>query len=212
MARLALFDLDDNLLDRETAFRTWARHFIEFHNLSESSLETINRNDLEEDLPVFLLLEKLRAAFGLRTSVAELVDQFWAVYPTCFTVQDSTYDALTRLRLSGWKLGIVTNGPLTQWKKVEATNLTEYFDGFCISGEIGIRKPDVRIFNEAAKRCGAELDGWMIGDDAEADIVGGHEAGLQTIWFPRGQAWERDGMVRNAIALTIAEAVETILA
>ena len=102
MSRLALFDLDDTLLDGESAFRTWAHHFVDCHNLSESSLETIIRIDLEGDMPVLLFLKKLRAALGIRTSVGELVKQFWAVYPTCFTVQDSTYDALKRLRLSGW--------------------------------------------------------------------------------------------------------------
>jgi FMN phosphatase YigB (HAD superfamily) len=211
MSRLALFDLDDTLLDRESAFRLWAHDFIDRHNLSESSLETIIRIDLEGDMPVPLFFKELREALGIRTSVGELVDQFWAVYPTYFTVPDSTYDALKRLRLSGWKLGVVTNGPLTQWKKIEAANLLPYFDGVCVSGEIGVRKPDIGIFIEAAERCGTALDGWMVGDSADADIVGGHEAGLQTIWFPRGQAWARIGLVPDAIAATIAEAVETIL-
>lgn len=208
---LALFDLDDTLLDGESAFLIWAHHFADYNNLSESSLETIIRIDREEDMPVLPFLKKLRSAFGIRTSFGELVDQFWSVYPTCFTVHDATYDALKRLRLSGWKLGIVTNGPSTQWKKIEATNLIPYFDGFCVSGEIGVRKPDLGIFIEAAKRCGAELEGWMIGDNADADIVGGHRAGLQTIWFPRGQAWEIDGLIPSTTAATIAEAVETIL-
>lgn len=211
MSRLALFDLDDTLLDGEAAFRAWAQHFVGRYHLSETQLETIIRIDRDEDLPVLPFLEKLRGTFGIRTSVEELVEQFWVAYPACFTVQVSTYDALERLRLSGWKLAMVTNGPSTQWKKIEATNLTPYFDGICVSGEIGFRKPDIGIFIEAAKRCDAELDGWMIGDNAEADIVGGHSAGLHTIWFSRGQAWEIDGLVPNATAATIAEAVETIL-
>ena len=211
MSRLALFDLDDTLLDRESAFRTWACNFIDGHNLSESSMETIIRIDLEGDKPVLLFFAELREALGIRTGVRELVGQFWDIYPTCFTVPDSTYDALKRLRLAGWKLGIVTNGPPTQWKKVEAVNLLPYFDGFCISEEIGIRKPDIGIFIEVAERCGAALDGWMVGDSADADIVGGHEAGLQTIWFPRGQVWEKNWLVPDAIAASIAEAVETIL-
>ena len=212
MSRLALFDLDDTILDREFAFRTWALDFIEHQNLSESSLETIVRLDVEGDKPVPVFFNELREALGLRTSVGELVDQFWSVYPACFSVPDSTFDALTRLRLAGWKLGVVTNGPATQWKKIEAANLLPYFDGFCVSGEVGIRKPDIGIFIEAAERCGAELDGWMVGDSADADIVGGHEAGLQTIWLPRGQTWDKTGLVPDAIASTIAEAVETILA
>jgi FMN phosphatase YigB (HAD superfamily) len=211
MSRLALFDLDDTLLDRESAFRLWAHDFIDRHNLSDSPLETIIRIDLEGDTPVPLFFKELRRAFGIRTSVGELVDQFWAVYPTCFEVPDSTYDALKRLRLSGWKLGVVTNGPLTQWKKIEATNLLPYFDGVCISGEIGVRKPDIGIFIAAAEQCGVALDGWMVGDSADVDIVGGHGAGLQTIWFPRGQAWESIGLAPDAIAVTVVEAVEIIL-
>ena len=136
MSRLALFDLDDTLLDRESAFHTWAHGFIDCHNLSESSMETIIQIDLEGDKPVLLYFTELREALGIRTSVGELVEQFWDVYPTCFTVPDSTFDALKRLRLAGWKLGIVTNGPPTQWKKIEAANLIPYFDGFGISGEI----------------------------------------------------------------------------
>lgn len=212
MSRLALFDLDDTLLDRESAFRLWALDFIDRHNLSESFLEPIIRLDLAGNSPVLLFFTELREVLGIRTSVGELVDQFWTVYPTFFTVPNSTYDALERLRRSGWKLGIVTNGPPTQWKKIKAANLLPYFDGFCVSGEVGFRKPDIGIFIEAAERCGVVLDGWMVGDSADADIVGGHEAGLQTIWFPRGRAWEKIGVAPDAIAATISEAVETILA
>ena len=194
------------------AFRTWALDFIAYQNLSESALETIVRLDVEGDKPVLLFFNELREALRLRTSVGELVDQFWSVYPACFAVPDSTFDALTALRLAGWKLGVVTNGPPTQWKKIEAANLLPYFDGVCVSGEVGFRKPEVGIFIEAARRCGATLDGWMVGDSADADIVGGHEAGLQTIWLPRGQTWEKTGLVPDAIAVTIAKAVEMILA
>jgi len=38
-------------------------------------------------------------------------------------------------------------------------------DACCISGELSIRKPDPRIFEIAAARCGESLDdAWMIGD------------------------------------------------
>lgn len=211
MLKLALFDLDDTLLDREPAFLLWAHAFIDRHNLSEDSLELVIQTDLDGNKPRRLFFEELREALGVATNVGELVDQYWTVYPSYFRVEDSTFDALRRLRHSGWKLGIVTNGPPTQWKKIEAANLTPYFDAYCISEEIGIRKPDIGIFMEAARQCGSTLNGWMVGDSAESDIVGGQAAGLQTIWFPRGQTWDKTDSVPDAIATTIAEAVEIIL-
>jgi len=43
----------------------------------------------------------------------------------------------------------------------------------CVSSVIGARKPDLAIFEEAAKLCELPLAGWMIGDSPEADVAGG---------------------------------------
>jgi FMN phosphatase YigB (HAD superfamily) len=60
-------------------------------------------------------------------------------------------------------------------------------DSVCISGAEGFRKPDQRIFALAAERAGAQLtSGWMIGDNPQADIAGGRDAGLRTVWLSRG--------------------------
>jgi FMN phosphatase YigB (HAD superfamily) len=69
--------------------------------------------------------------------------------------------------------------------------LGERVDACCVSGEVDIRKPDVRIFQLAAERCGATLadGGWMVGDNREHDILGGRAAGLRTMWIGRRDAW-----------------------
>jgi len=52
--------------------------------------------------------------------------------------------------------------------KIERSGLGERVDACCVSGELGIRKPDVRIFQLATERCGLALvdGGWMIGSRA----------------------------------------------
>lgn len=97
--------------------------------------------------------------------------------------------ALTELRASGWRVGIVTNGTAdNQLGKIQRTGLADAVDGYALSGIEGIRKPDVGLFEIAAKRCGMSLTdgGWMVGDHPVADIGGGHAAGLHTIWINRG--------------------------
>ncbi|MFI6811893.1 HAD family hydrolase [Nonomuraea sp. NPDC050328] len=53
------------------------------------------------------------------------------------------------------------------------------------SGLEGVRKPDPRLFELAAQRCGG---GWMVGDDLTADIQGAAAAGLRTIWVDHGSS------------------------
>ncbi|MGI5162240.1 HAD family hydrolase [Microbispora sp. CA-102843] len=93
------------------------------------------------------------------------------------------------LRASGWRVAIVTNGTAdNQLGKIRQTGLAEVVDAYALSGLEGIRKPDVGLFEIAAKRCGVALaeGGWMIGDNLTADIAGGRAAGLRTIWIDRG--------------------------
>ena len=52
----------------------------------------------------------------------------------------------------------------------------------------------------------------MVGDSAEADIGGGSNAGLKTIWMARGRDWPSDDFVPDHIVDSIPQAVDVILA
>lgn len=132
-------------------------------------------------------------------------------YPACFTVDDGTVESIRALRSTGWKLGIITNGASFQLDKLTATNLIDEFDAICISENVGASKPEVAIFEEAARRCGEPLAGWMVGDSLHADIEGGRRAGLRTIWMARGRTRLRENPVPDAIVATIPEAVDIML-
>ncbi|MER6827449.1 HAD-IA family hydrolase [Streptosporangium sp. NPDC000563] len=98
-------------------------------------------------------------------------------------------DGLSRLRASGWKVAIVTNGTAdNQLGKIQRTGLAEAVDAYALSGVDGMRKPDIGLFEVAAKRCGMALEGggWMVGDNLVADIGGGRAVGLRTIWIDQG--------------------------
>ncbi|MGI9599442.1 MAG: HAD family hydrolase, partial [Acidimicrobiales bacterium] len=62
-------------------------------------------------------------------------------------------------------------------------------DAVCISGDIGIEKPDPRIYRAAAELTNTPLDGWMVGDSPVNDVVGAARLGLRTAWIRRGRAW-----------------------
>jgi 5'-nucleotidase len=84
------------------------------------------------------------------------------------------------------KLGIITNGfTALQQIRLERTGLRDYFDALVISEEVGVPKPDSRIFDYALTLAGNPERSrvLMVGDTAESDIRGGNNAGLATCWL-----------------------------
>ena len=86
------------------------------------------------------------------------------------------------------RLALVTNGaPDVQREKLAGTTLAARFGAIVISAELGIAKPDRRIFEHALRAVGAGRDeSVMIGDSLSRDIAGARGAGLRSIWIDRG--------------------------
>jgi putative hydrolase of the HAD superfamily len=85
------------------------------------------------------------------------------------------------------RLALVTNGaPDVQREKLAGTTLARYFGAVVISGEVGVPKPESRIFEIALERIGASVDeAVMVGDSLARDVAGAHAAGLPAVWIDR---------------------------
>jgi len=208
---LALFDLDNTLLDREAAFARWAHTFCETHGLADGAHDWLVAADEDGFRPREEVFADVRARYDLDPPVDDLVEAYQREYPASFVFPDPSRVALRRLRSAGWKVGIVTNGHQFQERKLEVAGLRHEVDGVCISALVDSWKPDPGIFLEAARRCGADLVGWMVGDSGSADIRGGQAVGLRTIWIHRGREWDLGDPAPDARASDIAEAVGVIL-
>lgn len=84
------------------------------------------------------------------------------------------------------KLGIITNGfTALQQIRLERTGLRDYFDLLVISEQVGVAKPDRRIFDYTFEQMNQPSRDrvLMVGDTAESDILGGINAGIATCWL-----------------------------
>ncbi|HEY5108941.1 MAG TPA: HAD family hydrolase [Acidimicrobiales bacterium] len=208
---VALFDLDNTLLDREAAFARWARSFCESNGLPDDAHAWLVAVDDDGLRPREELFAGVRIRFDLAAPVDELVDAYHRDYPASFTFPDDSRNALRRLRSAGWKVAVVTNGPKSQERKLEVTQLGDEVDAVCVSALVESWKPDIGIFEEAARRCGVDLEGWMVGDSGPADIRGGQRVGLRTIWIHRGRSWDLGGPGPDAQVSDVPAAVRIIL-
>ncbi|AUG80284.1 hypothetical protein CFP65_5587 [Kitasatospora sp. MMS16-BH015] len=215
MQQLALFDLDNTLLDRDAAFARWLDEFAADRRLDDSARAWLAAADRLHSGPMEGWFRLVRAEFGLAEPVAELWAQYRRRMPRLAVCRAEDLAALGALRAAGWRTAIVTNGMTdSQRAKIRRTGLAELVDGWCISAEVGIRKPDRGIFELAARRCGARLaeGGWMTGDNLLQDIAGARSAGLRTIWLHHGRPRPEAGAAApDHTVSTVAEAVSLLL-
>ncbi|GAA3407699.1 HAD family hydrolase [Streptosporangium vulgare] len=175
MQQLALFDLDNTLVNLDEAFQTWAAEFADGYGLGCEAVNWLLALDQAGYPHHEVFFAKVREYFTLTESVEELWGRYRRRMPYLVRCQPEMMDGLARLRALGWKVAIVTNGTAdNQLGKIQRTGLAEAVDAYALSGLEGIRKPDACLFEIAAKRCGMVLadGGWMVGDHLVSDIGG----------------------------------------
>ena len=105
-------------------------------------------------------------------------------------------ELLGTLRERGKKLGLITNGfAETHYEKLELLGLQSSFDAILCADEVGMVKPDPKIFLHACELLDTPpARAAMVGDRYFRDIVGAREAGLFTVYIsmhaekiPQGQ-------------------------
>ena len=113
------------------------------------------------------------------------MQNFWDnQFPACFTINPNTFNILNAIKRE-MKVAIITNGStLRQKAKIFNTYLHRYFNLIIISEEVGMSKPDKRIFELALKKLEVQpKSALFVGDDFEKDIAGCQNAYMKGIWF-----------------------------
>jgi putative hydrolase of the HAD superfamily len=205
-------DLDNTLIDRAAGYRAWAEHYVAALGRDAAEVEwlvTIDHDGMRPREPIF---EEIRSRWGLAESVAELVERYRSEYPRFLpAITPAVAERLAGLRRSGWRVAVVTNGPPSQRAKVEGCGLLPLIDAVVISDEIGVSKPDLRIFREAARLAGGDIgQAWLVGDNPEADIAPAVELGIPGIWLRRGRQWVEPRWQPHAVAESIEEALRLV--
>ncbi|MET9899787.1 HAD family hydrolase [Streptomyces sp. NPDC006446] len=208
---LALFDLDNTLIDRSAGLERWARSFAHSRFLPRDAEDVICDRLRKRAYPDDFV--GLGATFGLNDDPGDLWHEYVDGVARSVRCFPGAREGLETLRSAGWTTGIATNGAGDiQRAKLAATSLAPLFDGICVSGEVGARKPERRFFEAAAAECGATLNagGWMVGDDPETDMDGARAAGLRTLWVANGREWADGLREPDVMVASIVEAIEVL--
>lgn len=96
---------------------------------------------------------------------------------------------LLKLRESGFKIGVVTDGvPVKQWEKLLRLGLGDFFHTVVVAEIPAQQKPNPTPFMKACENLGVKpVDCAFIGDRLDKDILGANLVGMASIRILRGR-------------------------
>lgn len=114
-----------------------------------------------------------------------------AAWPTLWSrpPQDA-HGTLASLAGRGYRLGVVSNSNGTVRASLETAGLGTHLGCVLDSGDVGIEKPDPRIFAMAAERLGADASQCVhVGDLNAVDVAGARAAGMHAVLLDPDGVW-----------------------
>ncbi len=202
--RHLFFDLDRTLWDFDTS-ATEAFHKIyskfDLKNKGIGSVDLFKKkytyhNDilwnqyregkLAKEILRGLRFEHTLEEFGIKDKeLAQQIGEYYVyVSPLLVHLFPNAHEILAYL-YPRYHLHIITNGfSEVQFTKLKSAELDKYFNEIITSEEAGVKKPDPLIFSFAFNRTKAHAgESLMIGDDAEVDILGARQIGMDQVLF-----------------------------
>jgi putative hydrolase of the HAD superfamily len=97
-------------------------------------------------------------------------------------------EVVRELKRRGYKLALVADGRPGTYRNVLAQHgIYDLFEAFAISEEVGVEKPDRRIFIHALDQLGIAQDEYgrtiMVGNYLERDVKGANAVGMISVWL-----------------------------
>jgi putative hydrolase of the HAD superfamily len=95
---------------------------------------------------------------------------------------------------SAVQLGIISDGlPIKQWEKILRLGIDTFIPNVFISEEVGIKKPNPKLFSLAVEKVGVNPENSIyIGDRFDNDIVPAKQIGMHTCLVHRLGKYDRD--------------------
>ena len=197
--KFLLFDLDHTLLDFDTAedvaltqllkeegvtdIQAYKDYYVPMNKSlwKDLELKKITKQEL-----VNTRFSKMFSHFGIEKDGVYLSERYQFYLAQQGQVFSGAMELLDSLIDRGYELYAATNGITTiQTGRMAQSGLAPYFNQVFISEQLQTQKPDALFY----EKIGQQIAGFskektlMIGDSLTADIQGGNNAGIDTIWY-----------------------------
>lgn len=197
--KFLLFDLDHTLLDFDAAedvaltellaearvddIEAYKDFYIPMNKAlwDDLALKKISKKDL-----VNTRFSRLFAHFGQEVDGKDFAYRYQDFLSQQGQTLPGATDLLAELAEQNYKIFGATNGVAKIQKgRLANSDIAQHFEHIFISDEVGAQKPDTAFYQAVAAGITAfdQKQALMVGDSLIADIQGGNNAGIDTVWY-----------------------------
>ena len=201
MIKYVLFDLDGTLLDfnkgEKMAFIDTMKKFMnyipnntecnEFSNINEYYFNEFKEGRMERKEFHFNRFKKIYEYLKYDGDILESNKYYINSLKYQAELYDDVLDTIKYLK-DKYRLFVASNGMTeVQVKRLEISNLNNYFEKNYVSEDIGFNKPDIEFFEFIFKDLNDyDKDNYIIiGDRLDSDIEGALNSGIKSIYINR---------------------------
>ena len=224
------FDLDHTLWDFETNSKETIQELYNTHRLADlgivdfdgfyNTYSAHNHRLWDRYTKGFIKQEELRwkrvylSLLDFKVAneplAKDMAQAYLEILPNKKHLFPYTIEILDYLKQKDYKMHLITNGfESVQFKKIKNSGIADYFIEVITSESSNSLKPHKDIFEYALKNANATVtESIMIGDNESADIQGGINIGMDTVFVNHIQATPT---IPATYTITHLQELETIL-
>lgn len=153
------------------------------------------------------VMEMLMREFGVYSPERhrQIADRRWLVQADCFRhLHPQILPMLSELKKQGIRIGLITNCFSEEARLIRESELFPYFDGACLSYEVGVRKPDPAIYQECLAQLGVSAEVCLyVGDGGSRELEAAENLGMQAVqanWYRREGFEKYQTVIRPAFS------------
>ena len=194
-----LFDLDHTLLDFDAAEDVALSHLLKeegvediqaykdyYVPMNKALWKDLELKKITKQELVNTRFAKLFAHFGIEKDGAYLAERYQFFLSKQGQIFPGVEDLLKKLIHQGYELYAATNGiTAIQTGRLAQSGIAPFFKEIFISEQLHTQKPDAAFYEKIGARISNfdKKNALMIGDSLSADIQGGNNAGIDTVWY-----------------------------
>ena len=197
--KFLLFDLDHTLLDFDAAEDVALTQLLKeegianvqaykdyYVPMNKALWKDLEQKKISKQELVDTRFSRLFAHFGIEKDGLYLAERYQFYLAQQGQVYPGAMELLDNLIDRGYELYAATNGITTiQTGRMAHSGLAPYFNHIFISEQLQTQKPDALFYQKIGQLIPdfTREKSLMIGDSLTADIQGGNNAGIDTIWY-----------------------------
>lgn len=200
MYRFLLFDADDTIFDflkaEAVAFKqameesglTYKEEYLAIYSAVNAGMwHELERKEITKPELIRTRFDRFFKKAGIDSDSAKMRENYQRLLGEQSFLLPGADKLLEKLYGTGkYRMFLITNGfKATQDGRLKRSGILKYLEKVFISEEVGYEKPGLEFFNavEASIEGFKKSEALVIGDSLTSDILGGNNAGIDTVWY-----------------------------